>query len=300
MCISKHEGSVVMIRSAASFLLMKTFLPQYLFLAFISGPLLMGADLEPRLVFDFNAGTGMSAYGAKSNPVELLMFGPNLEPQSLYGEAGGGLTGKPGDFALDIGKTTHGMGSKGQSGGLARIPSGPSELGAMTSFTVTGWFKAVSKLEGAARIVEYSDPTVAGFMIFANGPGMLTLAVNKQQVSIPRHSANVLSEGGEGQWVFFAVTYDGSKSTGNAVFYGGTTASEPQVITTEDLDAETVAKLDRHGWLTIGNNNDGIRPFHGMLDDIAIFASPSDGTGALSAEQITEIYKTNLAGTPSE
>ncbi len=260
----------------------------------------MGADIEPRLVFDFNAGTGMSAYGAKSNPVELLMFGPTLEPLSLYGEAGSGLTGKPGDFALDIGKTTQAMGSKGQNGGLARIPSGSSELGAMTSFTVTGWFKAVSKLEGAARIVEYSDPTVAGFMIFANGPGMLTLAVNKQQVSIPRHSANILSEGGEGQWVFFAVTYDGSKSTGNAVFYGGTTASEPQVITTEDLDAGTVAKLDRHGWLTLGNNNDGIRPFHGMLDDIAIFASPSDGTGALSAEQIMEIYKANLAGMPSE
>ena len=266
----------------------------------MSAPLLMGADLDPRMVFDFNGGTGMSAYGEKSNPVELLMFGPDQEPLSLYGEAGSGLTGKPGDFALDIGKTTQAMGSKGHSGGLARIPSGSSELGAMTSFTVTGWFKAASKLEGAARIVEYSDPTVAGVMIFANGPGMLTLAVNKQQVSIPRPSANILGEAGDGQWVFFAVTYDGSKSTGNAVFYGGTTSSEPQIITTEDLDAGTVAKLDRHGWLTIGNNNDGIRPFHGMLDDIAIYASPSDGAGALSAEQITEIYKANLAGATSE
>jgi len=279
---------------------MKTFPPRWLWLPCIALSSSIVSAVEPLLFFDFNAGTGESAYGADSNPVELLMFGSNQEALSLYGEAGSGLTGKPGDFALDIGKTTEAMGSKGQSGGLARVPSGSSELGAMTSFTVTGWFKAASQLDGAARIVEYSDPTVAGFMIFANGPGMLTLSVNQQQAGIPRQSANILGEGGDGQWMFFAVTYDGSKTNANAIFYGGTTTSEPQIITTQDLNVGPIAKLSRHGWLTIGNNNDGIRPFHGMLDDIAIYASASDGSGALSAEQIAEIYKANLAATPSK
>ena len=278
---------------------MKTILSQWLCLACISASLSVGFAVEPRLFYDFNAGTGTSAYGAKSNPVELLMLGPSQEPLSLYGEAGSGLTGKPGDFALDIGKTTQAMGAKGESGGVARIPSAGSALGAMTSFTVTGWFKAASKLDGAARFVEYSDPTLAGFMIFASGPGMLTLAVNKQQASMPRRPASVLGEGAEGQWVFFAVTYDGSKTAGNAVFYGGTPTSEPQAIATEDLAAGKTAELNRYGWLTIGNTNGGIRPFHGMLDDIAIYASESDGSGALSAEQIIEIYHANLAAAPS-
>lgn len=276
---------------------MKLLLPELACFAGLAVCLSHASAAEPRISFDFNAGTGTSAIGAKSNPAELIMLSPAKAPVSLYGEAGSGLTGKPEDFALDIGKTTQAMGAEGKTGGIAKIPEAAGVLGAMTSFTVTGWVKAASKFAGGARIVEYIDPAFGGFAV-AVGPKVMTLSLNKKTVSTSYRPDNCFTEGVENQWVFFAVTYDGDKTSGNVVFYGGTATAEPQVITVANLDGGKTVELNRYGWLTIGNNGGGIRPFHGMLDDIAIYASGTDATGALSAEQITEIYKANLAGNP--
>ena len=128
------------------------------------------------------------------------MLSASNEPASLFGADGSGLTGKPGDFALDIGRTTQGMGTEGKSGGTAKIPAAADTLGAMTSFTVTGWFKALSSLGGAARFVEYTDPLLSGFCISAGGPGVLSLSINKKMASIPYRSENCFKQGAPGQW----------------------------------------------------------------------------------------------------
>jgi lysophospholipase L1-like esterase len=279
---------------------MKTQLSQWLCAAFLSASLPLARGVEPCLSFDFNAGSGTSAYGAKSNPAELVMLSATSEPISLYGENGSGLTGKPGDFALDIGRTTQAMGADGRPGGFAKLQASVQEIGAPTSFTVTGWLKAASKLGGAARILEYNDPLGNGFFIYCGGPGVLSLSMNKMSANTPLHSDNCFRQTPESQWVFFAVAYDGSKSVDNVTFYGGTPAAEPGIIATESLDAGKVGELNRYGCLTIGNNSTGIRPFHGMIDNIAIYCSASDGTGAVSPRQIQEIYQANLAAVPSE
>ncbi len=227
------------------------------------------------------------------------MQGPANEPLSLYGIDGSGLTGKPGDFALDIGRTTQAMGADGKSGGTAKVSDAAQLLGAMASFTVTGWFKAASPLGKAARIVEYTDPPLNGFCLFSGDNGMLVLSINKKTAVIPYRSKNCFNQNAEGQWVFFAVSYDSTKESENVVFYGGTPTDEPVVIATEDLDAGKTVELNRHGSLSIGNTTNGTRPFHGMLDDIAIYSSGTDGAGALSLEQITAIYKANLGASPT-
>ncbi|GEM_PF-807728 len=257
----------------------------------------MAPAIEPRLAFDFNAGTGTSAYGLGSNSAELVMHSSSNEPVSLYGADGSGLTGKPGDFALDIGQTTQAMGADGKSGGTAKISDDSRGLGPMASFTVTGWFKAASPLGKAARIVEYTDPLLNGFIFFTGDGGMLSLGINRKAATIPYRSKNCFNQNADGHWVFFAVAYDSTK--GSAVFYGGTPTADPEVVATENLDAGKTVELNQHGSLTIGNNSIGTRPFHGMLDDIAIYSSEADGTGALSLEQIKEIYKANLGAVPA-
>ncbi|XHR26702.1 MAG: GDSL-type esterase/lipase family protein [Chthoniobacteraceae bacterium] len=254
----------------------------------------MAPAIEPRLAFDFNAGTGTSAHGLGSDPAELVMQNQGNEPFSLYGADGTGLTGKPGDFALDIGRTTQAMGADGKFGGTAKISDASRELGPMASFTVTGWFKAASPLGKAARIVEYTDPLLNGFIFFTGDGGMLSLSINKKAATIPYRSKNCFNENAVGNWVFFAVSYDSTKESGNVVFYGGTPNAEPEVVATENLDAGKTVELNQHGFLTIGNNNISTRPFHGMLDDIAIYSSEADGAGALNLEKIKEIYKANL------
>ena len=260
----------------------------------LAASLSFASAADPVLFFDFNAGTGTSSCSTGSNTAELLMISTNKEPLSLYSTNGSGLSGKSGDFALDIGHTTTAMGTKGGIGGTAKISTGADKLSPIISFTVTGWFKAASELGGGARLVEYTDPLAKGFVIFAGDGGVVAVGVNGKNVNSHAAGENCFGKGTVNQWVFFAFTYDGSKTNDNVVFYGGTTTNQPQVISTQSLDAGKIEQLNQYASFAIGNNPSGIRPFHGLLDNISFYSSASDATGALSLAQITTVYQDNL------
>lgn len=244
---------------------------------------------QPFLFFNFNEGGGSSTISTNSSQVsELLFSDPSKGEVSLFGSSGSGLNGKPGDYALDIGSTTAAMGVAGASGGVASLSTKRILPGPLASFTVAGWFKAASMIDGGARLMEYKDPLGNGFILMT-GKAALVLGVNK--------GVSVATPGATGpysqvdSWVFFAVTYDAMKTSDNVVFYSGTDTAEPVVVTVASAESGPTLPHNQYGSLTIGNNGDGIRPFHGLLDNIALYTSPDDSSGALTEEQIKQFYK---------
>ena len=117
-------------------------------------------------------------------------------------------------------------------------------------------------------------------------------------VSPARSRPNAISvdpKAGKDNWRFFAVTYDATAAIEQVEFYLG--------------DASHAAELDRSvtyaqgplgprtGPLTIGafspatRTGKGDRLFRGLIDDIRIFGSSTDGAGALSLEQVRDIQQ---------
>ena len=194
-----------------------------------------------------------------------------------------------------------GMIEAGQSGRAIDFtnPFG-NTLGSMTAFTVTGWLNSRDITDGPG-----GNRIVFG-LAAANGPGLdlvqledgsLQLGVNQWPDNTPaRSSAGSITadlEAGSGNWVFFAVTYDGSPEAGNVHFYFGS-ATQPATLDFGTLDYNR-GPVGQSGPLTLGNFGSSIgarietgvnsRVFRGLMDEIKIFNS------ALSAEEILEAQK---------
>ena len=187
------------------------------------------------------------------------------------------------DGALDFGQ--------GEPWGWATAGKGPVEaLEALRSFTVLGWAKAASLQTGAGgnRIAFNLNYDRAGLDLVHLADGRLRLSVNEW----PDRVRNDSSPGRlrVGEWVFFAVAYDGTRPKDNVRWYFG--------------DADTPAALDRvttydrgptgtgSGPLTIGNYNPTIhghgtdRQFRGSLRHLRIYGSRIGPLGALGPAAI--------------
>jgi hypothetical protein len=173
-------------------------------------------------------------------------------------------------------------------------------LGSMTAFTVTGWLNSRDLTDGSG-----GNRIVFG-LAAANGPGLdlvqledgsLQLGVNQWPDNTPaRSSAGWITadpQAGSENWVYFAVTYDGSLQAGNVHFYFGS-ATQPAMLDFGPLDYNR-GPIGQSGPLTLGNFGSSIgarnetgansRVFRGLMDEIKIFNS------ALSAEEILEAQK---------
>jgi hypothetical protein len=96
------------------------------------------------------------------------------------------------------------------------------------------------------------------------------------------------------KWRFFAVTYDSSIASNHAKFYIGTRAADAKLVNAADYNrGPSGSKISPQ--LTIGNVTPQIRPmapersFRGLLDEIRIYGSTLDGSGALPLEDLIKI-----------
>jgi hypothetical protein len=141
---------------------------------------------------------------------------------------------------------------------------------------------------GGNRIAFNLNYNRSGFDLVCLQDGQLRLAVNEWPDGIQNDSSSKKLR--IGQWTFFAVTYDATKTKNNVHWYFG--------------DADTAAQLDRtttynrgptgkgSGILTVGNYNESIqqhgkdRQFRGQLRGIQVFGSRISSRGALSLSAI--------------
>lgn len=177
----------------------------------------------------------------------------------------------------------------------------PGALGRLDAFTICGWLNCrdLTIGPGGNRIM-FALETAGGrgFDLVQLADGSLRLGVNQWPdagTGGPRSSAGWITadpDAGAANWVFFAVTYDGSQATANSVFYFGTPTS-PAMLDFVPYDYNRGA-LTNTGSLTVGNfgtvaggarteTGGNSRCFRGLIDEIKVLPE------ALTLEQIQAI-----------
>lgn len=236
-----------------------------------------------------NEGNGSSAANTGSSsvhyPVAQLSPGPKWVDNPAY-QAGKALDfgPKPGPHALDL-------------------PGALEHLRNLKSFTVTGWINCRDLAEGPGgnRLVSWYHKDREGVDLSVRSDGGLQLGVNQwadaSSAKSPPGQIPVADEtakdGLRNNWRFFAVSYDSGLAAGHAKFYAGSATGDATLAGAADCNRGPVGAKFAPA-LSIGNVNPaargaGDRAFRGILDEIRIFGSTLDGSGALALERLVEV-----------
>jgi hypothetical protein len=240
----------------------------------------------PVIDFDFAEGSGTTAANAGSlagsatlNPAHPYPLFTNNVPTGVFAPTGN-------TASLDFGAI-----AAGEGGRAVDLMSGVGDgtIGVFSGFTICGWLNArdLNQGWGGNRIAfVLAWPDGPGFDLVQLGNGALRLGINQwpdgangggPQSTAGRVTADLQLS--DANWVFFAVTYDGTSAFANTTFYFGsaTQAAFPDV--TADYDCGAILTS---GALTVGNfgakvgaRNDagtfGSRCFRGLLDELRVF-----------------------------
>lgn len=244
--------------------------------------------------FDGNGAAEASGRGAKSS-VSIQLFDIKGAKADVRGPAGSGVSGKTGDRAYD-GTTADDMGSLATFGPSAVTNTPIQELSSLASYTIQGWFKTEGTLpHSVARLVVCSSPDKKHptlDLMATITPGDLLFATYSPKFD--EAPANVRltwrSFAHENEWTFFAVVYNGEMLT----FFSGTPASP--VTEKGKLNYNAGATDSPDAKIAIGNHTNGKRPFDGWLDNIRIFGSTKDVTGALTVQELEALRLQDVKG----
>lgn len=249
----------------------------------------LSARGELILEYTFN-GSGTSAASTGTDTTSAQFRDSLGDPANLHGAAGSGVSGQASDLAFDNTSAT-GMGSAG-AGGIANAGD-VSAVDGLSSFTLQGWFKTDSTVSvgNAARLFDNAYGGSGGFFLYGEGGA---LKLNVDGIATVASSA---SYGATEEWVFFAVSYDGTQTTNNVNFYIGSTSEAVSLVSTATLNAGTTALAATP--FCVGNTPAYVRAFDGYLDDMRVFGSTSDSSGVLSLPELEVIRSVDAIPEPS-
>ena len=100
---------------------------------------------------------------------------------------------------------------------------------------------------------------------------------------------------GKDNWRFIAMTYDSTAAKEHVKLYIGTTTADARLHKAVSYYRGPVGKGT--GVLTVGHFNPAMRSnhsdrmFRGLMDEVRLFGSKIDGTGALSLDEIRTTYR---------
>jgi hypothetical protein len=250
-----------------------------------------------------NTGSSSSAHPQASvttpNPAWTEHAAPNGGGSALDFGPGAGA------FAVDLG------------GG-----AGIEHLRNLKSFTICGWLVLRAEPEGPSdklvgggnRLVSWFQPRGEGVELVFRTDGSLQLGVNQAADTSPARSAvkqfPLLDATSDNIWGavwntlrFFAVTYDSTAPSGHVKFYLGSRSADAKAVTTLDYQKGPAgSKISPQ--LTIGNVGPAFRQlapdrsFRGILDEIRIYGSTLDGSGALLEPQLVKIQNRAVPTAP--
>jgi hypothetical protein len=95
-------------------------------------------------------------------------------------------------------------------------------------------------------------------------------------------------------WRFFAVTFDGTAESGHLRIYVGSRDQDAELKVVRDVPGRLVGPRVASG-LSLGHLPPHLRPaqpacmFRGWMDEVKIFGSTWDGSGALAPAALTRI-----------
>ncbi len=255
------------------------------------------------LLFKENAGVSVSNSGASGSLFTAATMTANKPAWSTVVPPNGGAA------SLDFDKT--GGAYAVDLGGGAGIDN----IKNLKSFTITGWALCWEVKEGPSdkmagggnRIVSWFNPMKVneGVELVYRTDGSLQLGIGQWADASPARSkpeqipvfdskaTNVYTEHYQ-KWRFFAVTYDSGVAGNHVKFYVGTRNADAKLVNAVDYNrGPSGAKISPQ--LSIGNVTPMIRPmapersFRGLLDEIRIYGSTLDGSGALPEGDLIKI-----------
>ena len=256
-----------------------------------------GAAPFVEMKFQQNSSTSLINTGTAGTSATLSSPNPTFSPNTPFGG---------GAYAVDI----------TSSGGPSAVDLLTGEvLNAakdLKSFSILGWVncRSATVSAGGNRIVSWYQPLNSGdgVDLAMNSSGALSLGIKSWN-----DWGGVTSNGGKvtvdastayNNWRFFAVTYDATLSSGQVKFYFGTSTSPAELDRSatyaKGLTGSTIAPS-----LTLGNHSTATRTstnhagFRGLMDEIRVFGSKTNGEGALSLSVIQTLQAAApLAGQP--
>ena len=186
------------------------------------------------------------------------------------------------------------------------------ELEGLKSLTICGWTRETRRPAGPAgnNLIFNLNEKREGFALTHLRDGRFRLSVNQSPIGVDNDSSPRSVE--MGAWIFFGVTYDGTKQSDNVRWYIGDSQTAATLDRTNSYAAGPTAS--RSGKLTIGNYNDTIlkhptkHQLQGQLHGIRIFGSRSGSDGVLSLKDIQKLqtasdavpdFKAAAPGTPT-
>ena len=260
--------------------------------AVVVGLPLAASAQTPLLSYDFNE-TGNTAFAtgsAAAPPASNLTI---TGAGASRGADGSGVSGLPGDRAFDNTGPNSIIG-----GGRATASGDYDPIDALNSFTLAGWFRLPStsqSIGGQAALVENLNSQIGGSAprggygltgSLRAGSGGLRLRVN-EGVGV---EGGIGSYAETGEYVFFAVTYDGSQ----AQFYKGLTDESAALVDTVGYAQGAVA--DEGQPLIVGVSQGGSSltqvPFRGLIDNVGIYGQ------VLSGGQIESLRQSAFPAVP--
>ena len=187
-----------------------------------------------------------------------------------------------------------------QSGGRAvnftNFIGNGATMGYMAAFTICGWVNCADLEVGSGgnRIAYCLDQQNHGFDLVHTTGGSLKLGVNEWPDFTPViSSAMITADPAEAaaNWVFFAVTYDGTLPNQNVTFYFGNADQAAQADVTADYNKGPILQSGILGignanattWFAGGTGTNGVRSFRGLIDELHVLNK------ALTLEEIQAI-----------
>jgi hypothetical protein len=218
------------------------------------------------------AGDSPASTGALDIPLVIVQRG--FAAGELPSAAGKGVRGGS-DRCLDQSLVEAG------SRAWAALAEPDETLDSLLSFTLMGWFKKVGAPPGCDHHFFWMGDKYRFALTGWDDAGMHLAFGGKNAYSGPKAYA------GE-EWVFFAATYDGTAEKENVAFYKGTLADAArQVRKVSFAEGPQGGGLEGGSVrLHIGGIDAPGRCFPGLLDEIRVFGSSKDASGALDLDAI--------------
>ena len=244
---------------------------------------------SPLLEYRFN-GTGTTSPSTGTDTTPVTFKHPAGTVVDLHGAPGSGVSGQSGDTAFDnthpVNDGVFGDFGHGGYGDRAEHLVDDENVDGLASVTFQGWFKS-------------NDPesvTGNGGILFNKSDGVAPGAGFGIRWNAGRLWAGFATESGGGevespqsylsanQWIFFAITYDGTSSSNNLKFYQGTSSQAVTLVHSATLDVGAIRNsFDR---LALGNGTNGVRAFPALFDNMRIFGSQSADSGVLTLAEL--------------
>ncbi len=173
----------------------------------------------------------------------------------------------------------------------------------LKSFTITAWIDArtcASEGPGGNRILSWLDRD--GVELVHRADGSLQVGINQRAElsanrTSPQQVPGVATEAALlMNWRFIAVTYDSTATLGHVKIYVGTRDQDAGLVFQRESTAGVVGPRIAAG-VTIGNLPQAQRAlnpkgsFRGLLDEVRIFGSARDGSGALSPAAVVRVQE---------